>query len=99
MPILDEGGLCVGLIDAESWTAGFFDDSRVATVARCACDLAESLVWLGFAPREPVRKVHRTDNNVSSMDCTSPSIADSGVRYFLNGALTDKTSFEADQTR
>eukprot|EP00404_Azadinium_spinosum_P060155 CAMPEP_0180713682 /NCGR_PEP_ID=MMETSP1038_2-20121128/12031_1 /TAXON_ID=632150 /ORGANISM="Azadinium spinosum, Strain 3D9" /LENGTH=62 /DNA_ID=CAMNT_0022746021 /DNA_START=472 /DNA_END=660 /DNA_ORIENTATION=+ len=44
MPILDAGGLCVGLIDAESWSPGFFDDSRVGIVARCALDLASVLV-------------------------------------------------------
>lgn len=43
MPILDSNGRCVGLIDAESWTPDFFDEARVAIVARCALDLASEL--------------------------------------------------------
>mmetsp|Transcript_128430 Transcript_128430/g.256532 ORF Transcript_128430/g.256532 Transcript_128430/m.256532 type:complete len:90 (+) Transcript_128430:533-802(+) len=44
MPVLDATGRCVGLIDAESWTPDFFDDNRVAIVARCALDVADELV-------------------------------------------------------
>lgn len=44
MPVLDATGRCVGLIDAESWTPEFFDDARVAAVARCALDVACELV-------------------------------------------------------
>jgi len=44
MPVLDATGCCVGLIDAESWTPDFFDEARVAMVARCALDVAEELV-------------------------------------------------------
>jgi len=44
MPILGSTGSCVGLIDAESWTPGFFDDARVGIVARCALDVASVLV-------------------------------------------------------
>lgn len=43
MPILDETGACVGLVDAESWTPGFFDEARVAVVTRCALDLAQEM--------------------------------------------------------
>lgn len=43
MPVLDAAGCCVGLIDAESWTPGFFDEACVAIVARCALDVAVEL--------------------------------------------------------
>lgn len=52
MPVLDEGGGCVGLIDAESWTPGFFNDARVALVVRCALDVARELQWQESAEGE-----------------------------------------------
>jgi len=53
MPVLDQNGCCVGLIDAESWSPDFFDDARVATIASCALDIADDLAVL--APSNKLR--------------------------------------------
>mmetsp|Transcript_81986 Transcript_81986/g.228527 ORF Transcript_81986/g.228527 Transcript_81986/m.228527 type:complete len:88 (-) Transcript_81986:80-343(-) len=81
MPVLNPQGHCVGLIDAESWTPGFFDARRVGVIARCAMDLAAVLEYAGAA--EPVGKKAR----LKSKALACGEVPDCGERHFVNGRL------------
>lgn len=74
MPILDSAGRCVGLIDAESFTPGFFHEARVAIVARCALDVASELAI--SIPNPVVEQ--------------AAGKCEEGTHYFVNGRLSAK---------
>lgn len=74
MPILNEQGCCIGLIDAESWTPGFFVDHRVAVVAKCAMDVAAELERVPCEER--ARKKRRFEAPQTS-----------GKHWFVNGRV------------
>lgn len=82
MPVLDLQGRCVGLIDAESWTAGFFDDSRVSVIARCAMDLAPML-GKGAEDAQARKRQRCMDEPVSSKSKRQ----DLNIRCFENGKM------------
>jgi len=81
MPILHESGACVGLVDAESWTPSFFDDpSRLASVARFACDLASEM--------PPCREPAPSPATAASEASACGKLALNGnTRHFCNGQL------------
>mmetsp|Transcript_84463 Transcript_84463/g.176773 ORF Transcript_84463/g.176773 Transcript_84463/m.176773 type:complete len:92 (+) Transcript_84463:597-872(+) len=85
MPVLNENGACVGLIDAESWTPCFFDNEKVATVACCALTLAADLSKFPIGPVSYSGGPGATDGTPGDDDDKENAMGDR--RFFNNGTL------------